>query len=75
VRQRGEPRLVSTVAVAVRGPGSNSDSSPNMSDGTHDRQHVLAAVRGPAADLDLAGQHDEQRVALLALGEDGLAAV
>ena len=24
---------VRTVAVAVRGPGSNSDSSPNMSDG------------------------------------------
>jgi hypothetical protein len=41
-----------------------------MSDGPHDRQHVLAAVGGAPAHLHLAGQDDEQRVALLALGED-----
>ncbi len=42
--------------------------------GAHDRQHVLAAVGGPAPDLHLALEDDVEGVALLALGEHGLPA-
>jgi len=62
------------VALEPRGPGSKIESSPNMSDGAHDRQQMVAAVGGAAADLDLAGNDDVEPVAGLSFGEDSLPA-
>ena len=53
---------VTAVTVADRGPGSNSDSSPNIWPGPEDRQQVLAPVRRGAAELHLALGHDVEPV-------------
>ena len=62
------------VAVAVRGPGSKSESSPNISPGPSTREQVLAAVGGGARDLHLALDDEEQPVTRVALAEHDVAA-
>ena len=64
---------MTAVAVAVRGPGSNSDSSPNISPGPRIDEQVLPAVAGGAAELDLAFGDHVQPVAGVALVEEDLA--
>jgi len=61
------------VAVDVRGPGSKTDISPNMSE-AHDGEHILLAVRRTDADFDLSRNDDVQPVAGLTLAEHGVPA-
>ena len=65
---------VTAVADEVRGPGSNTDSSPNMSDGPITASRFSRPSGGVPAELHLAGQDHVQPVAELAFGEDGAAA-
>ena len=72
------------VALEVRGPGSKTDSSQNMSDGPKmasrfswplgDRLPRVTYNLAEWADLDLAGNHDVQPVAGLTLDEHGMPA-
>ena len=65
---------VTAVAVAVRGPGSNSDSSPNISPGpmTASRFSRPSAAVRPSFTLPLGD--DVEPVTRVALGEQRLAA-
>ena len=62
------------VAVAVRGLGSNRAISPKSSPGPRMARSDLAAVRGRAAQLHLAGDDEVELVTLVAFAEDGRAA-
>jgi len=64
---------VMVVAVDVRGPGSKTDISPNMSE-VHDGEQILLAVRRTDADFDLSRNDDVQPVAGLTLAEHGVPA-
>mgnify|MGYP003694683647 CR=1 FL=1 len=64
---------VTALADDVRGRGSNSDSSPNISPGPITLIRFLPAVGRRPRELDLAFQHDVQPVALLTLQEEMLA--
>ncbi len=66
---------VTAVAVADRGPGSNKDSSPNISPGPSNRSQVGLAVAGRATELDLPLEDHEEPVPDLALAEQHLPAV
>ena len=61
------------VAVDVRGPGSKTDISSNMSE-AHDGEQILLAVRRTDADFDLSRNDDVQPVAGLTLAEHGVPA-
>ena len=64
---------VSAVAVAVRGPGSNSESSPNISPSPMTASSDSRPSLDGVAELDLALGDDVEPVAGVALGEQDVA--